>query len=88
MGEEKMIKRTVEMSDVPDGCSMLVEFVKDTNGKWFYIVHDEPLKSMYPGFGGIGKKTLKATIKDLYTRWGSHMDDISNIILKRDGVKR
>jgi len=80
-----MIDIKVGMSDVPDGKSMLVEFVKDTNGRWFYVVHDEPLKDLYGGFMAYGTKTLKGTLKKMSKEWGNHMDDISNIILKRDG---
>ncbi len=82
-----MRKIEVTMSDVPDGKSMLVEFVKDTNGYWFYVVHDEPLKDLYGGFMSYGTKTLKGTLKKMSSQWGGHMDNISNIILKRDGVK-
>ncbi len=78
-------KREVDLSDVVSGKSMLVEFVKDTNGYWFFIVHDEPLHSMYPGFAGYGGKTLRGTLSKMSKQWGSHMDSISKTMLKRDG---
>ena len=39
MGEKKMtvIKRTFNISNASQGRSILVEFIKDTNDKWFWV---------------------------------------------------
>ncbi len=76
MGEKKMtvVNRTFRISNVPDGRSILVEFVKDTNDRWFWVYRDRPINSDFSGGAGGNKyKSLKKTV-ELFAEEADHMD--------------
>jgi len=76
MGEKKMtvVKRTFSISNESQGRSILVEFVKDTNDKWFWIYRDTPVTSDFSGGAGGNKhKSLKKTVQD-FAEQADYMD--------------
>ena len=57
------ITKSFPICDVKKGRSILVEFVKDTNDRWFWIYRDNPTESDYSGGSGGNKyKSLKKTV--------------------------
>ena len=60
-----VVKRTFNISNASQGRSILVEFVKDTNDRWFWIYRDTPVTSDFSGGAGGGSfKSLKKTVQD------------------------
>ncbi len=58
------MEKKFSISNVSKGRSILVEFVKDTNDRWFWIYRDTPVTSDYSGGAGGGKhKSLKKTVE-------------------------
>jgi len=69
-----VLEKKFSISNVSKGRSILVEFVKDTNDRWFWIYRDTPVTSDFSGGAGGNKhKSLKKTVQD-FAEEADHMD--------------
>jgi len=76
MGEKKImvLEKKFSISNVSKGRSILVEFVKDTNDRWFWVYRDTPVTSDFSGGSGGGKyKSLKKTVQ-AFVKEADYMD--------------